>query len=400
MVTNLRRMLNRPLFITLLLSATAKCFQRRIIFRSRQLSSPTGLSVDNVEAGDDEFLLHHLRNPSLNRSSFLRYLASMVLVTGVSPASSAVPEYMSYPLLQGLSTNELLSQRNQVLDESISGFVAGASLTLTKTLIKYPLDTATVRLQMPNSPYSISNLAALLDGSYRGLWAPLVANIPAGAVFFSVKDACKSSLKGYNLPRWLTTCLAVGTAQFPYWLVRNPSEVVKTRQQARTPGYGNVSAWEAYQQVQEDAALVGTDTTYSKLSGFYAGYWENVLYAFPADVVKFLVYEQLTGGRSNLPSAEGALAGAAATAVAQLATTPLDVVRNRVMAQQTNGDPGENRPGYWQSLQKIGLQEGLAGLFAGASPRVGKALLSGAIQFATYEESKQKLATFLERRAR
>ena len=40
-----------------------------------------------------------------------------------------------------------------------------------------------------------------------------------------------------NTPAWLRTALAVAVAQVPYWLVRNPSEVVKTRQQAGRPGY-------------------------------------------------------------------------------------------------------------------------------------------------------------------
>jgi solute carrier family 25 S-adenosylmethionine transporter 26 len=40
----------------------------------------------------------------------------------------------------------------------------------------------------------------------------------------------------------------------------------------------------------------------------------------------------------------------------------------------------------------------LEGLFAGATPRVGKALFAGAIQFATYEETKQSINRFLDKK--
>jgi hypothetical protein len=214
-----------------------------------------------------------------------------------------------------------------------------------------------------------------------------------GAVFFAVKDACKSALNSYepDMSRWMKTSLAVAAAQFPYWLVRNPSEVVKTRQQAGTEGYEvGVSAMEAYKKVASDSGL----------AGYYIGYWENILYAYPADVIKFVVYDQLSRGRSNLSPAEGAIAGAASTAIAQFLTTPLDVVRNRVMAsgKSSEEDADEERAGYLESLVRLGKEEGLEGLFAGSTPRVGKALISGAIQFATYEETKQEIAKLFQKK--
>ena len=108
---------------------------------------------------------------------------------------------------------------------------------------------------------------------------------------------------------------------------------------------------------------------------------------------------------------EGACYGAASTAIAQFWTTPLDVVRNRVMANATssslddkgdgNADGGETKredDSYLGKFVTIAKEEGIQGLFAGASPRVGKALLSGAIQFATYEETKQSMRNFFEQR--
>jgi solute carrier family 25 (mitochondrial S-adenosylmethionine transporter), member 26 len=320
-----------------------------------------------------------------------------------------------------------------VAQESISGAIAGGALTVTKTIIKFPLDTVTVRLQMPNANKyvtSLGDIRRLFGGSYNGMTLTLLSNIPAGAVFFAVKDAAKAALRDYtpvgsDSPKWVTTSLAVAAAQIPYWLIRNPSEVVKVRQQAGLEGYGEgVSAWSAIQATLQQGAQVSSSSGGDKITRaanqlskgdlgvFYTGYWENIIYAYPADVLKFIAYESITQGRKDLSPSEGALAGAMATAIAQFVTTPLDVVRNRLMTGKTrvgssendnNVDKKEAAKGtiratkYVHALAALARDEGLAGLFAGAAPRVGKAALSGAVQFATYEETKQKIASMIQR---
>ena len=176
----------------------------------------------------------------LSRSAFLSsslMAALAVTVSAVSPeeaqAAPTTPTSMTQPTIAANTKDINDSNSNsQTLEESISGFIAGAALSTTKTVVKYPLDTATVRLQMPASQYSIFEPLALLNGSFRGIATPLVSNIPAGAIFFAVKDATKEFLKsngGANLPRWASTSLAVLAATFPYMAIRNPSEVIKTR---------------------------------------------------------------------------------------------------------------------------------------------------------------------------
>jgi solute carrier family 25 S-adenosylmethionine transporter 26 len=149
------------------------------------------------QADEIENFLHETERTPMCRSAFF---ASLVAIPAVAHAA------------------ETQQQATSTREESISGLVAGASLTVTKTLVKYPLDTATVRLQMPNSTYSIRHPVALFDGAYRGVAAPLIANIPAGAVFFAVKDATKAALSTSGMGRWTATCLSVAVAQIPYWV--------------------------------------------------------------------------------------------------------------------------------------------------------------------------------------
>ena len=331
---------------------------------------------------------------SLCSAAFL----SMVPISNACAASSstAKEQHLTVEHKQNKETEKSL-------EESISGFISGVTVTTVKTLVKYPLDTATVRLQMPNTPYSIYNIAQLFEGSYRGISLPLLTNIPGGALFFAIKDATKSILKENGVSRFTATCLAVGVANFPYWLIRNPSEVIKTRQQAGVEGYGpNVNAFDAIRKALETNNGIDEEKGGGTggLDEFYKGYWENILYAFPADVIKFVCYEGLSGGIKDVSPIEGALYGAISTGVAQFITTPLDVIRNRIMAEDTfitNGevDVIKNRT-YTERFIKLAKEEGFNGLFAGATPRVGKAILSGAIQFATYEETKSKVADLFQ----
>jgi len=143
------------------------------------------------------------------------------------------------------------------------------------------------------------------------------------------------------------------------------------------------------------------NSTTGGVSELYQGYSENILYGLPADVIKFVAYDNFTGGKGkkDISPIDGAVYGAAATAVAQLVTTPLDVLRNRIMAEIPNDEISSSKDlSYTDRIVKIVKEEGVEELFAGSTPRVAKACFSGAIQFATYEETKQKMAQFFIKR--
>jgi hypothetical protein len=122
----------------------------------------------------------------------------------------------------------------------------------------------------------------------------------------------------------------------------------------------------------------------------YSTYLPNILYAIPADVSKFLSYELLTdvlfgrtGSGEKLGGLQGAVAGALAGMISQVCTTPLDVVRTRLMAEKSNGMVGIYK--MVATFQNIQDDEGLLSLFQGSGPRVIRALLSGSLQFFVYE---------------
>ena len=72
------------------------------------------------------------------------------------------------------------------------------------------------------------------------------------------------------------------------------------------------------------------------------------------------------------------LYGAISTGIAQCVTTLLDVARNRIMAEVRFG----------VSLKDNYIDRLVKASFAGTTPRIRKVMLSGALQFAAYDESK------------
>lgn len=54
---------------------------------------------------------------------------------------------------------------------------------------------------------------------------------PPGALFFSAKDAFSTAISNASGGQYadLVTVAAVGLAQFPYWGIRTPAELLKIR---------------------------------------------------------------------------------------------------------------------------------------------------------------------------
>jgi len=185
--------------------------------------------------------------------------------------------------------------------EGQSGFVSGIAVSLVKQTALYPVDTVKVRLQTTPlaAGEAVWTRAGLFRGLYRGFLLPLIFNAPAGGVFFAAKDAVKSSLG--NLGNIPSTLVAIFVASFPYWLVRQPSEVLKVRRQAvlsgsasggggapgEEPGVGSIAA-----ALRESAQLLDVRKP-GTLKSLSLGFGSNLAYTFPADALKFVAYDYL-----------------------------------------------------------------------------------------------------------
>lgn len=173
-------------------------------------------------------------------------------------------------------------------EESIvNGLISGAATRVSKELLLHPIDTVRARLQQAPNYVEIDNgqpKDGLFDNLYDGLLPALVGGVPAGAIFFGIKDYSKKKLRKMGLGKQESTILSVMAANVPYWLVRTPSEVLKTRRQI---GYDNSSSIGEMmgKMVDEQGGVIPA------IQSTYGSYASNFVYALPADIVKFVACE-------------------------------------------------------------------------------------------------------------
>ena len=173
-------------------------------------------------------------------------------------------------------------------EESIlSSLISGAATRVSKELVLHPIDTVRARQQKaPNSANDSTsgigiNQEGLFDNLYDGLLPALVGGVPAGALFFGVKDYSKKKLRKLGLGKQESTILSVMLTNVPYWIVRTPSEVLKTRRQIGYDDDSSVSEMMTKMVQQESGVLPAIRSTYKS-------YASNFVYALPADIVKFV----------------------------------------------------------------------------------------------------------------
>ncbi|KAJ9553742.1 hypothetical protein OSB04_017787 [Centaurea solstitialis] len=222
------------------------------------------------------------------------------------------------------------------------GFIAGGTAGVVVETALYPIDTIKTRLQAARGGGKI-----VLQGLYSGLAGNLVGVLPASALFIGVYEPAKQKLLKM-LPDNLSavahlTAGAIGGVAAS--LVRVPTEVVKQRMQTRQ----FASAPDALRLIVSKEGF----------KGLYAGYGSFLLRDLPFDAIQFCIYEQLRIGyklaaRRDLNDPENAAIGAFAGALTGAITTPLDVIKTRLMIQGS----GNQYKGIVDCVQTILREEG------------------------------------------
>ncbi|XP_050211609.1 S-adenosylmethionine carrier 1, chloroplastic/mitochondrial-like [Mercurialis annua] len=258
----------------------------------------------------------------------------------------------------------------------VDGLIAGGIAGVVADAALYPIDTIKTRMQAAHGGGKI-----MLKGLYSGIAGNLAGSLPASAIFVGVYEPVKQKLLK-ELPENLSACAqltagAIGGAVSS--LVRVPTEVVKQRMQT-----GQFTS--ATNAVRVIVAKEG-------FKGLYAGYGSFLLRDLPFDAVQFCIYEQILvayklAAKRDLKDTEIALVGAFAGAITGALTTPLDVVKTRLMVQ----GPGYQYKGILDCARTVARQEGVHALLKGIGPRVLWIGFGGSIFFGVLEKTKHMLA--------
>ncbi|CAH9105705.1 unnamed protein product [Cuscuta europaea] len=256
------------------------------------------------------------------------------------------------------------------------GAIAGAAAGVVVETVLYPIDTIKTRLQVVRGGGEI-----IMKGLYSGLAGNLAGVLPASAIFVGVYEPTKQFLlksfpENFSALAHLTAGAVGGAASS---IVRVPTEVVKQRMQTGQ----FASAPDALRLIISKEGF----------RGLYAGYGSFLLRDLPFDAMQFCIYEQLRLGyklaaKRDLNDGENAMIGAFAGAVTGAITTPLDVIKTRLMVQGST----KQYQGVIHCIGTIAREEGTSALFKGMGPRVLWIGIGGSIFFGVLEKTKQLLS--------
>ena len=177
--------------------------------------------------------------------------------------------------------------------------------------------------------------------------------------------------------------LAASLGEIAACMVRVPTEVVKQRAQAMQ----YPSSLSALRAILSQRATIGLSGIWSEL---YRGWSVTVMREVPFTMIQFPLWEALkewrrrSTGKEGIKAIESAGFGSVAGAVAAGVTTPLDVLKTRMMLARD-----KRRVGVL--LREILRESGWREFFKGIGPRVVWISAGGAVFLGSYQWAYNEL---------
>lgn len=258
---------------------------------------------------------------------------------------------------------------------------------------------STFSSRSPSCVTSVAPTAALFFFTYetsKHFLTPIFHATP------SPSSSSSSTAGGVNpLVHCFSACLGETVA----CLIRVPTENVKQKVQAGMYR----SSWECFRAlIAASPAAASSSASSSSIgvaSNFYRGFGSTILREIPFALIQFPLYEwskwrvdewrRARDGPDARPidGWQCALVGSLSGGVAAAATTPLDVVKTRLILERVG--TGRASLGVVGTFRSVYSEGGVRALFAGVVPRVLWISLGGGVFFGAYEASKRKLETIL-----
>lgn len=168
-------------------------------------------------------------------------------------------------------------------------------------------------------------------------------------------------------------------------LVRVPTEVIKAKMQTASKGDATLTGTIRLVLTEERHGPLGFVT-----GGLYRGFGITLMREVPFAIIQFPLYEEFKvvwanewrGGTPVTP-VQAAACGSVSGGIAAALTTPLDVLKTRLMLGVDKS--GKAYTSATDVLQRTISQEGAAALFSGVQPRVMWISIGGFVFFGAYE---------------
>ncbi|RAL46365.1 hypothetical protein DM860_015358 [Cuscuta australis] len=289
---------------------------------------------------------------------------------------------------------QALFKNLSVLERALIGAAAGGIAGAFTYVCLHPLDTIKTKLQTKGASEIYSGtMDAIVKtfeskgilGFYRGVSAVIVGSTFSSAVYFGTCEFGKSVLSKFpEYPHVLIPPTAGAMGNIISSAIMVPKELITQRMQAGAKG----RSWEVLLRILENDGVMG----------LYAGYSATLLRNLPAGVLNYSSFEYLKAAllkktkKAKLEPYHSVCCGALAGAISASLTTPLDVVKTRLMTQ-VPGDAANKVAaamvsGVWATLRQILKEEGWMGLTRGMGPRVLHSSLFSALGYFAFETAR------------
>lgn len=266
-----------------------------------------------------------------------------------------------------------------------TALLAGAFAGTTVDLSLFPLDTLKTRLQSSSGFLASGGFT----GIYRGVGSAIVGSAPGAALFFCTYEYTKTFLSqrryakqviGGQSDEWtapIEQMVAASLGEVAACAVRVPTEVIKQRTQAgQYP-----SSLLTIRAILSQHRAIGFSGVWMEL---YRGWSVTIMREVPFTVIQFPLWESMKeyrrrkSGKESVGAFESALFGSAAGAIAAGTTTPLDVLKTRMML-------AKEKTAMIPLLKQILKDSGPRAFFAGIGPRIVWISAGGAIFLGSYQ---------------
>ncbi|KAE8647177.1 hypothetical protein Csa_019042 [Cucumis sativus] len=257
-----------------------------------------------------------------------------------------------------------------VLERAVVGAAGGAMAGAFTYVCLLPLDTIKTRLQTKGASEIYKNTfdavvktfqSRGILGFYSGISAVIVGSAASSAVYFGTCEFGKSILSKFDYPSLLIPPTAGAMGNIISSAVMVPKELITQRMQVGAKG----RSWEVLLQILEKDGIMG----------LYAGYFATLLRNLPAGVLSYSSFEYLKAAvlsktnSDKLEPIQSVCCGALAGAISATLTTPLDVVKTRLMTQ-VHGEAANKvsavmYSGVSATIKQILQEEGWIGLTVG-----------------------------------
>eukprot|EP01018_Ginkgo_biloba_P033693 Gb_41599 [translate_table: standard] len=304
------------------------------------------------------------------------------------------------PAVRGSAEVKAILKEVSVVERALIGAGAGGIAGAFTYVCLHPLDTVKTKLQTRGASklYSgaVDVVAKVLKsqgilGFYSGVSAVLVGSAISSAIYFGTCEFGKSLLSKIPLYPSIAIPPAAGAmGNLVSSAVMVPKELITQRMQAGAAG----RSWEVLLRTLETDGI----------RGLYAGYSATILRNLPAGVLSFSSFEYLKAAvlrktkKPHLDPFHSICCGALAGAISALLTTPLDVVKTRLMTQARSGALvdaeikskilSSTYRGISSTLKQICREEGWMGLTRGVGPRVLYSSCFSALGYFAFETAR------------